>query len=75
MRTVDLSGALKVSMNTSSPLGTFQQASDPGAVGAGFYWVVPSTGALSIRDATNSFWISIGSINQAQSLKFTSFRG
>lgn len=38
----------------------FVQESDPGAVGAGLYWLKVSTGSLKKRTADNTDWVSIG---------------
>jgi hypothetical protein len=43
----------------------FVEASDPGAVGAGYQWMNSTTGDLYERDTTNASWTLIGNVNQA----------
>ena len=45
--------------STGSPYpNPIVQEGDPGAVGPGTWWVIPSTGAESIRNAANTGWIA-----------------
>lgn len=38
----------------------YAQASDPGAVGAGYIWVNTTTGDMKVRNTANSDWTIIG---------------
>lgn len=46
-------------------IAPYQQASDPGAVGAGVFWVNTTTGVFSVRNTANSAWVQIGNVNEA----------
>jgi hypothetical protein len=41
----------------------YVQASDPGAVGAGYQWYNTSSGIVYERNTTNTGWVSIGNAN------------
>lgn len=43
----------------------YAQASDPGAVGAGYIWINTTTGDMSIRNTANSGWTLILNSDQA----------
>lgn len=48
----------------------YVQTSDPGTVGAGKYWMHPTTGVLQRRDATNTGWVAVTSVG-GQKLGYT----
>ena len=40
------------------------QATDPGAVGAGYQWANTSSGILYERNTSNTAWVAVGNVNQ-----------
>ncbi len=41
------------------------QSSDPGAPGVGYEWLNPTTGDLTVRNLSNTAWVAVGNISQA----------
>jgi len=44
---------------------TYVQSSDPGAVGFGYYWMNSTTGAIKVRNTTNTAWVTVGNTDQS----------